>query len=128
MERRTRRSGDGALPERAQRLAFARGRDPSVRADEEVIEVGTQRDLGSELFSGLWGVVRRGYVAGQPRSASAAAMAASMAPALLRVSASSVTGLESATIPAPAWTWATPSFRSTVRMVMQVSRLPAKSM
>lgn len=49
------------------------------------------------------------------------------AAALLRHSVSSATGSESATIPAPAWTYAVPSRSSAVRMAMAVSESPAKS-
>ena len=47
--------------------------------------------------------------------------------ALLSVSSYSRSGTESATIPAPAWTMASPSCRISVRMAMQVSRFPRKS-
>lgn len=49
------------------------------------------------------------------------------AAALLRHSVSSAAGSESATTPAPAWTWAVPSRSRAVRMAMAVSEFPAKS-
>ena len=60
--------------------------------------------------------------------ASAIASAVSSARALSRVSSYSAAGLESATMPAPAWTRARPSRMVIVRIAMQKSRLPAKSM
>ena len=62
------------------------------------------------------------------RPSSAMASAWSSARALSRVSSYSAAGFESATIPAPAWTRATPSRIVMVRIAMQKSRLPAKSM
>lgn len=53
--------------------------------------------------------------------------ARSTAAALLRHSVSSATGSESATTPAPAWTYAVPSRSRAVRMAMAVSESPAKS-
>ena len=49
------------------------------------------------------------------------------AAALFRHSVSSATGSESATMPAPAWTYAVPSRSRAVRMAMAVSESPAKS-
>ena len=60
------------------------------------------------------------------RSPSAVAIAVSTARALCRVSASSVAGSLSATIPAPACTYARPFASTMVRMVMHESRLPLK--
>src|SRR5262245_4044933 len=62
------------------------------------------------------------------RMVSAAAMARSTAAALFRHSASSAAGSESATMPAPAWTYAMPSRRSAVLMAIAVSRSPEKPM
>src|SRR3954471_12671807 len=59
--------------------------------------------------------------------ASAIASAVSSARALSRVSSYSAAGLESATIPAPACTRALPLRIVIVRMAIQKSRLPAKS-
>ena len=53
-------------------------------------------------------------------------MARKSAAALFWVSSYSVAGTESATMPAPACTCATPSRHTIVRMVMQVSRLPSQ--
>ena len=60
--------------------------------------------------------------------ASAMASACSSARALSRVSSYSAAGFESATIPAPACTRALPFRIVIVRIAMQKSRLPAKSM
>ena len=57
----------------------------------------------------------------------AAAAAVSNARALLWHSWSSSAGIESATIPAPAWTLAWPSRQTIVRIAIAVSRLPEKS-
>src|SRR5829696_6938629 len=57
---------------------------------------------------------------------SASPTAASTAWALFSVSWYSVAGSESATTPPPAWMWATPSFNTSVRMVMAVSRSPSR--
>ena len=54
----------------------------------------------------------------------ASSMARSRAAALFWVSSYSLDGSLSATMPAPACTWATPSLTMTVRMQMQVSRSP----
>ena len=64
-----------------------------------------------------------------PTSRRVAAMATARitAAALARHSASSASGTESATMPAPACTWATPLLMTAVRMVIAMSRLPAKS-
>ena len=59
---------------------------------------------------------------------SAMASACNNARALSLVSSYSAAGFESATMPAPAWTRATPSLIVIVRIAMQKSRLPAKSM
>ena len=66
---------------------------------------------------------RRPY---QSLSAAATSMARKSAAALFWVSSYSAAGTESATIPAPACTWAIPSWQTTVRIVMQVSRLPSQ--
>lgn len=63
----------------------------------------------------------------RPWSRLAVWTARSTAAALLRHSVSSATGSESATTPAPAWTYAVPSRRRAVRMAMAVSESPAKS-
>lgn len=62
-----------------------------------------------------------------PWSRLAVCTARSTAAALLRHSVSSATGSESATTPAPAWTYAVPSRSRAVRMAMAVSESPAKS-
>src|SRR4051794_35773871 len=62
------------------------------------------------------------------RPASAIASAVSSARALSRVSSYSAAGFESATMPAPACTRARPLRMVMVRIAMQKSRLPAKSM
>src|SRR5262249_6810912 len=61
------------------------------------------------------------------RPASAMASACNSARALSRVSSYSAAGFESATMPAPACTRATPSRIVIVRIAMRKSRLPAKS-
>ena len=61
------------------------------------------------------------------RSVAAVATADSTARALFNVSVSSASGSESATIPPPACTKATPSRTSAVRMAIAVSAFPAKS-
>ena len=53
-------------------------------------------------------------------------MARIMPIALFTVSWNSPSGVESATMPAPAWTKALPSFRTTVRSAMHESWLPSK--
>src|SRR6266851_8566491 len=62
----------------------------------------------------------------RPSMRSASATADNTALALLSVSWYSVGGSESATMPAPAWIWATPSLRTRVRIVMAVSRSPSR--
>ncbi len=57
----------------------------------------------------------------------AVATALSTAAALLRHSVSSACGSESATTPAPAWTYAVPPRITAVRMAIAVSESPAKS-
>src|SRR5207247_7699169 len=56
------------------------------------------------------------------RSASASVIAVSSAASFRRHSSCSAAGSESATMPAPACRWATPSRRTTVRIAMHVSR------
>ena len=55
---------------------------------------------------------------------SAISTAFKSARALFTVSSNSLDGTESATIPAPAWTRATPFSRTIVRIVMHVSMFP----
>src|SRR2546429_670412 len=57
--------------------------------------------------------------------ASAISMALNIAPAFSRVSSYSRSGLESATTPQPAWTYASPSVTTTVRRLIAMSRLPS---
>src|SRR5690242_7431502 len=57
----------------------------------------------------------------------AASRAVNSALALLTLSWNSPSGVESATIPPPACTCATPFFTTIVRSAMQESRLPARS-
>src|SRR5215510_15341213 len=57
-------------------------------------------------------------------SDSACSTAANMAPAFSSVSSYSRAGWESATTPAPAWMWASPSAITIVRSVIAMSRLP----
>jgi len=59
-----------------------------------------------------------------PGTPVAAGIAARRAAALLRHSRSSSSGTESATMPAPACTYMTPSFTSAVRSTVQVSISP----
>src|SRR5207253_9588221 len=58
--------------------------------------------------------------------ASAISTALNMAPAFSSVSSNSRSGFESATTPAPAWTYTWPSATTIVRSVIAMSRLPPK--
>ena len=60
----------------------------------------------------------------QSPCAHASSIASNIAPTFASVSRYSYAGSESATTPAPACMYATPSFTTTVRMWMQVSRSP----
>src|SRR5439155_27055234 len=87
--------------------------------------------LGAELGHVLDEVVRERVVVVDHREsshhiASAISMALNIAPAFSSVSSYSRSGLESATTPQPAWTYALPSATTTVRRVMAMSRLPPK--
>ena len=82
---------------------------------------------GAGPADGGYGALHDG--AGARVMARAAVTAASRAAALCWHSSSSVAGSLSATMPAPACTWARPSGETTmVRMAMAVSMLPEKSM
>src|SRR5512132_57914 len=85
-----------------------------------------QRIVASMLVQPKRLLDRRGKGQRAGRRVSAAAMARRTAAALFRHSASSAAGSESATMPAPAWTYAMPSLRSAVLMAMAVSRSPEK--
>src|SRR4051794_3124499 len=107
---------------RLQRLHLVE-RDPIVPLDER---------RGPELTEPLREVIGERIVIVDEEQhqspASAIASAVSTALALSRVSSYSAAGFESATMPAPAWTRARPLRMVMVRMAMQKSRLPAKSM
>ena len=55
----------------------------------------------------------------------ASSIARRSAAALCSVSSNSRSGTDPATIPAPVWTWAWPSRRTALRIVIAVSRLPS---
>src|SRR5207247_2095405 len=57
--------------------------------------------------------------------ATASSIARRRAAALCSVSSNSRSGTLPATIPAPVWTWARPSRRTALRIVIAVSRLPS---
>src|SRR4051812_13535332 len=113
------------------------GRDDDLlrrhRADlvERHFVVAPHADLRAQLAQILHEVVGKRIVVvddeNHYKPACASSSARITARALSRVSSYSAAGFESATMPAPAWTYACPSSMSTVRMVMQKSRLPAKS-
>src|SRR5438552_11790192 len=93
--------------------------------------VAKDRGLGAELGHVLDEVVGERVVVvdhceARHHIASAISMALNIAPAFSSVSSYSRSGLESATTPQPAWTYALPSATTTVRRVMAMSRLPPK--
>src|SRR5687767_10679588 len=113
-----------------------RNHDPRRRQRRDLVQrdlvVAAHRHLGAELAQVLGEVEGERIVVVDQEdhhrsSRCASSRARKSACALLRVSSYSVAGTESATMPAPAWTWATPSRSTSVRMAMQQSRLPAKS-
>src|SRR6185295_10595486 len=93
--------------------------------------VAAHADVGAQLAQVLHEVVGKRVVVvddeDHERPACASSRARMTALALSRVSSYSAAGFESATIPAPACTYARPFSMTTVRIVMQKSRLPAKS-
>lgn len=96
----------------------------SIRGMQTLVPQTSNRELLGE---------RRAYSAesrprGYANPCSARRTASSIPAALLRVSWYSRWGMESATIPAPACTKARPFLTSTIRMAMQVSRLPLNPM
>src|SRR4030095_11747764 len=98
---------------------------------ERHLIVAADAHLSTELAEVLHKVVGKGVVVvddeDHDRPACASSRARMTALALSRVSSYSAAGFESATIPAPACTYARPFSITTVRIVMQKSRLPAKS-
>ncbi len=117
--------------------AAGAGRDDDVRglqrfdlAERDLVVAAHQRRR-AQLAEVLREVERERVVVVDEenhRPSSAMASACSSARALSRVSSYSAAGFESATMPAPAWMRALPSRMVMVRMAMQKSRLPAKSM
>ena len=91
--------------------------------------VAPHDDLSAELLQQVREVVRKRVVVVDEqdlhRAASARLRAVSSAASLRRHSSCSAWGLESATIPAPAWRYATPSRRTIVRIAMHVSSEPS---
>src|ERR1043166_4611940 len=86
--------------------------------------VAPHGDLGSELAEEVREVVGEGVVVVDQedhRLASASSIAVSRAASLFRHSLCSAPGSESATIPAPAWSSATPSSSTIVRIAMHAS-------
>src|SRR5215212_8666872 len=89
-------------------------------------------DLRPQLTQVLDEVVGEGVVVvdhedarhGHSRCLAASSIARTTPRALARDSSYSYSGLASATVPPPAWTWAVPSLTTTVRMQMQVSSSP----
>src|SRR5262245_10173707 len=85
-------------------------------------------DLGAELPEQVRQVVGEGVVVvheeDHPR-ASARSIARSSAASFRRHSSCSSVGFESATMPAPAWRYATPSWSRIVRIAMHVSTAPS---
>src|SRR6266699_5004439 len=90
--------------------------------------VAADGDLGAELTEEYREVVRERVVVvdeqNQRWSASARSIAASTAASFRRHSSCSAAGSESATIPAPACKYATPSRRRIVLIAMHVSSVP----
>src|SRR3989338_8444224 len=89
--------------------------------------VAVHLDLGAQLLKILDEVVGERVVVVDDHDharASARSMASIRAPALLTHSRCSCSGIESATMPAPACTCATPRAMTVVRMGMHESRLP----
>src|SRR5437867_8573735 len=114
--RRLRARGDDDRPRTARR-------DPVHR--DPVVPIHLH--LGSQLKKILDQVVGERVVIiddDDHACASARSMASISARALLTHSRYSCCGTESATIPAPAYTWATPRAITVVLMVMQETRLP----
>src|SRR6478735_6570356 len=114
-------------------------RPPGSRRDDEVggtetlrpvrvdLVVAAHDHLSAELLEQVDEVVREAVVVVDEqdhRSDSASVIAVSRAASFRRHSSCSACGSESATIPAPAWRWATRSWSTTVRIAMQVSRSP----
>src|SRR6185437_11749438 len=87
--------------------------------------VSTHDHLRAELAEQMREVVRERVVVVDEQdhrcSASARSIAASTAASFRRHSSCSAAGSESATIPAPAWRWATPSLSTIVLIAMHVS-------
>src|SRR2546423_1646029 len=88
-------------------------------------------DLAAELAKEVCEVVRERVVVVDEQDhrvlASANSIAVSSAASFRRHSSCSAAGSESATIPAPACSSATPSCRTIVRIAMQVSSVPSGS-
>ncbi len=137
-ERRRRRRQPADDVERRAR----RGRPAGAGGDDEVrrreplglvrveLVVAQHRHLDSERPEQVREVVRERVVVvdeehAHADSASARSIAASRAASLFRHSWCSAAGSESATIPPPAWRYATPSRRTSVRMAMHVSIAPS---
>src|SRR4051795_5838596 len=109
--------------------------DPLEAALEQLVDaravVAHDLELAPQLAQVLDEVVGERVVVvdhedlhGQSGCSIAISTARSTPLALASDSRNSYSGLASATVPPPAWTWPTPSLMTTVRMWMQVSRSP----
>ena len=117
-------------PSRAGRDDDALGRERADVVERDLVVAPDERRR-AQLAEVLRQVERERVVVVEEKNhspASAMASACSSARALSLVSSYSAAGFESATMPAPAWTRATPLRIVIVRIAMQKSRLPAKSM
>ena len=117
----TMRSGASASAASARHLVVAHDADLGSQLAQVLVEVVGERVVVVDEQDGLARRARSAHSDLATRSAS------NMAPALASVSRCSVSGSESATMPAPACTVARPPSRTRVRMAMQKSRLPRRS-
>lgn len=122
-------SGQGARHNAgARRVQHRRANGDGVnRASDPLLRTTDQDDRNGADYQQKHGRLAGQYLRHGDRSPDAAATARRAAAALLTLSSNSRRGTESATIPPPAWTYASPSLITAVRIAMAMSRSPWKS-
>ena len=112
---------DGVVPDDADLCTSGLQRLDEVEREAVVVVDDQDHGWGLASVAGLAGDSGRA-ASGTPAAISIARRSAA---ALCSVSSNSRSGTDPATMPAPVWTCAWPSFRTALRIVIAVSRLPS---